>query len=113
MSARKQRNRWLYMFSLGHFFMANSITSVEQKQVFLRTAEYSLFLSPPPPLSPLPPTLPSLVPSPLPPAENLFDCPAGELGPIPHWEVGKFFSQFKGNRYCPNDALSQLYPDDL
>ena len=58
MSARKQRNRWLYRFSLGHFFMANSITSVEQKLVFLRTAVYSLFLSPllfPPslPLSPL------------------------------------------------------------
>ena len=39
MSARKQRIRWLYMFSLGHFFMANSIRSVEQKLVFLRTAE--------------------------------------------------------------------------
>ena len=31
MSARKQRNRWLYRFSLGHFFMANSIRSVERK----------------------------------------------------------------------------------
>ena len=45
--------------------------------------------------------------------ENLFPCPASELIPITHWEVGKYFCTFVGNKYVPNVALKQIYEQDI
>ena len=45
--------------------------------------------------------------------ENVFPCPASELIPITHWEVGKYFCKFVGNRYVPNVALKQIYEQDV
>jgi hypothetical protein len=42
--------------------------------------------------------------------ENLFDCPRQELGPIHHWEVGKYFQTFTGSEYLANHALLEKYP---
>jgi F-box protein 21 len=43
---------------------------------------------------------------------NMIDCPSEEMGPIPHWEIGKYFTHFTGNRYIPNNILREIYPDD-
>lgn len=45
-------------------------------------------------------------------SENLFDCPAEELSPIRHWEVGKYFQAYTGSRYVPNHALLEKYPQN-
>ena len=43
--------------------------------------------------------------------ENLFMCPGSELGPIMHWEIGKYFTTFTGSEYSPNNPLHEMYPD--
>ncbi|XP_019859343.1 PREDICTED: F-box only protein 21-like [Amphimedon queenslandica] len=43
--------------------------------------------------------------------ESLTVCPVSELRPIRHWEVGKYFKSFAGNRYIPNNALEEKYPN--
>lgn len=43
-------------------------------------------------------------------SENLFHCPVGELSPIRHWEVGKYFQAYTGSCYVPNHALLEKYP---
>ena len=42
--------------------------------------------------------------------ESLSICPVSELRPIRHWEVGKYFKSFTGDRYIPNNALQEKYP---
>ena len=44
-------------------------------------------------------------------SENLFHCPSQEMYPIKHWEIGKYFQAFKGDRYVPNHALLEKYPE--
>ncbi|CAI8022713.1 hypothetical protein GBAR_LOCUS13317 [Geodia barretti] len=43
---------------------------------------------------------------------SLMECPSDEMGPIPHWEVGKYFTRFTGKNYIPNAPLKEVYPDD-
>jgi hemimethylated DNA binding protein len=43
---------------------------------------------------------------------SLMECPSDEMGPIPHWEVGKYFARFTGKKYIPNAPLKEVYPDD-
>jgi F-box protein 21 len=43
---------------------------------------------------------------------NLMECPSDEMGPIPHWEVGKYFTRFTVKKYIPNAPLKEVYPDD-
>ena len=45
-------------------------------------------------------------------AENIFPCPPNELVSIEHWEVGRYFTSFKGDHYVPNAILKQVYPYD-
>ena len=69
--------------------------------------QYLLSPSLPPSLSlSLPPSL-SLLCSCI---ESLSICPVSELRPIRHWEVGKYFKSFTGDRYIPNNALQEKYP---
>ena len=44
--------------------------------------------------------------------ENLFPCPQSELTAIEHWEVGRYFTSFRGDHYIPNSILHQTYPYD-
>ncbi|KAK3894584.1 hypothetical protein Pcinc_001658 [Petrolisthes cinctipes] len=37
---------------------------------------------------------------------------ACEPKPVPHPDIGKFFKEFTGTHYIPNDELAQLYPED-
>lgn len=38
---------------------------------------------------------------------------AAEPKVITHPEVGKYFKQFRGTHYCPNDEKMAKYPEDL